>query len=226
MRRSGIGTTGVRYGRAGDAGAVAAAAPSASIQRRNSARSMRISRPRRCAARRRSAIARRSVRVDNAASALACELRRYTAWLAGVRGITGLVTNGHTGEGFALDAKERAEVTRIAVDEVDGRLPVVSGICVEGINEACEHALMAKHAGASALLVMPPHQWLRFGKKPEHVVEHFSEIGKASGLDRVVHVYPAWTRANYSSELLATLAHLPHVKAFKVGTRDMKPHLN
>jgi 4-hydroxy-tetrahydrodipicolinate synthase len=111
------------------------------------------------------------------------ELRRFAAWLAGTRGITGLVTNGHTGEVFALNAGERAEVTRIVADEVKGRVPVVSGICVESIGEACEHALLAKKAGASALLVMPPHQWLRFGMKPEHVVEHFTEIGKASGLD-------------------------------------------
>lgn len=152
------------------------------------------------------------------------ELRRFAASLAAVKGITGLVTNGHTGEVFALDARERAEVTRIVASEAKGRMPVVSGICVEGINEACEHAVMAKEAGASGLLVMPPHQWLRFGMKPEHVVEHFSEIGKASGLDLVVHIYPSWTRAAYSSELLAELARLPQVKCFKIGTRDMNKY--
>ncbi len=152
------------------------------------------------------------------------ELRRYTGWLAGTKGITGLVTNGHTGEVFALSARERAEVTRIVADEAKGRVPVVSGICVEGIGEACEHAVMAKEAGASGLLVMPPHMWLRFGMKPEHVVEHFTEVGKASGLDLVVHVYPSWTRAAYSAELLAELARLPWVKVFKVGTRDMNKY--
>jgi len=152
------------------------------------------------------------------------ELRRFTASLAGVKGITGLVTNGHTGEVFALTAKERAEVTRIVADEVKGKMPVVSGICVEGIIDACEHAVMAKEAGASALLVMPPHQWLRFGMKPEHVIEHFTEIGKASGLDLVVHVYPSWTRAAYSCELLAELARLSYVKVFKLGTRDMNKY--
>jgi 4-hydroxy-tetrahydrodipicolinate synthase len=84
---------------------------------------------------------------------------------------------------------------------------------------------MAKNAGASGLLVMPPHQWLRFGMRPEHVVEHFAEIGKASGLDLVVHVYPSWTRAAYSCEVLAQLARLPWVKVFKVGTRDMNKYV-
>lgn len=152
------------------------------------------------------------------------ELRRFTDWLCGFDGIVGLVTNGHTGEVFALSAAERAEVTRIVADQSQGRAAVVSGICVESITEAAEHAVMAKEAGASALLVMPPHMWLRFGMKPEHVVDHFTAIGKASGLDLVVHVYPSWTRAAYSCELLAELARLRWVKAFKVGTRDMNKY--
>ena len=60
------------------------------------------------------------------------ELRRFTKWLASHKGIGGLVTNGHTGEVFALSAKQRAEATRIVADEVKGKLPVVSGICCEG----------------------------------------------------------------------------------------------
>ena len=109
-------------------------------------------------------------------------------------------------------------------DEVGGRLPVVSGLCCEGVSEAVEHAGMAREAGADGLLVMPPHMWLRFGMRPEHVVDYFTAIGKASGLDLVVHIYPAWTRASYSYEVLAALAKLPWVKAMKIGTREMNKY--
>lgn len=152
------------------------------------------------------------------------ELRRLTAWLAGHKGIGGLVTNGHTGEVFALSAKQRAQVTRIVADEAKGKLPVVSGINCEGINEAVEHAHMAKEAGASGLLIMPPHMWLRFGMRPEHVIDYFTAIGKSSGLDLVAHIYPAWTRAAYSFEVLAGLAKLPWVKSMKIGTREMNKY--
>src|SRR5437016_11688334 len=146
------------------------------------------------------------------------ELRRLAKWLAGHKGIGGLVTNGHTGEVFALTAKLRAKATRIVADEVKGKLPVVSGICCEGISEALEQAQMAREAGASALLVMPPHQWLRFGmKQPDNVVDYFTAIRKGSGLDIVVHVYPAWTRASYSFETLAALAKLPRSEERRVG---------
>ena len=152
------------------------------------------------------------------------ELRRFVAWLAGHPGVGGLVTNGHTGEVFALSPTERAEATRIVADEVAGKVPVVSGICCESISEAVEHAGMAKDAGASGLLVMPPHYWLRFGMQPEHVVEHFSAIGNAVDINLIVHIYPAWTRASYSSALLAELARLPSVTTFKIGTREMSKY--
>lgn len=161
----------------------------------------------------------RNLEIDEA------EMRRFAGWLAGIPGIGGLVTNGHTGEVFALSAKQRAHATRLAVEAAAGRMPVVSGICCEGINEAVEHAIMAREAGAKALLLMPPHGWLRFGMtQPDNVVDYFTAVGKGSGLDIIVHIYPAWTRASYSFETLAGLARLPWVKSMKIGTRDMNKY--
>jgi len=110
------------------------------------------------------------------------------------------------------------------VDEVDGRVPVISSVVCEGIKDAIEQSLQAKEAGAVAIDVMPPHHWLRFGYRPDHAIEYFSAISDATGLDQIVHVYPAWTKAAYSSKLLADLARLPHVKAFKLGQRDMNQY--
>lgn len=153
------------------------------------------------------------------------ELRRFTQWLVSHQGIGGLVTNGHTGEVFALTAEQRARVTRIVAEEAKGKVPVVSGVCCEGITEAVEHAKMARDAGASAILLMPPHGWLRFGmQQPDNVVDYFRAVGEGSGLDIIVHIYPAWTRASYSFETLAGLARLPHVKCMKIGTRDMNKY--
>ena len=148
-------------------------------------------------------------------------LRRLASWLAGQDGVVALMTNGHTGEVFSLTPRERAQVTRIVASEVKGRIPVISSVVCEGIQEAAEHAVLAKEAGARGIDVMPPHHWLRFGFRPDHVLEYFEAIARASGLDLVAHVYPTWTRAAYSSELLAQLAKLPYVQAFKVGQRDM-----
>ena len=152
------------------------------------------------------------------------ELTRFANWLADQPGVVGMMTNGHTGEVFSLTPRERAEVTRIAAKATAGRCPIMSSIVCEGVKDAIEQAGWAKEAGAQALDIMPPHHWLRFGFRPSHVVEYFSEIGKACGLPLLVHVYPAWTRASFSSELLAELARLPYVAAFKIGTREMNKY--
>jgi 4-hydroxy-tetrahydrodipicolinate synthase len=152
-------------------------------------------------------------------------LRRLASWLAGHDGVVAVMTNGHTGEVFSLTPSERAQVTRIVADELRGKLPVISSIVCEGIAEAQEHARAAREAGAAALDVMPPHHWLRFGFTPGHALEYFQAIHEAApDLDLVCHVYPAWTRASYSSKLLGDLARLPYVQAFKVGQRDMNKY--
>jgi 4-hydroxy-tetrahydrodipicolinate synthase len=110
------------------------------------------------------------------------------------------------------------------VEAVRGKLPVISAVSAEGIKEAIEQAQMQKAAGAAGLDIMPPHHWLRFGMRPDHVVEYFAAIGEATGLDLAVHVYPSWTRATYTCDTLAALARLPHVKLFKVGTREMNKY--
>jgi len=158
-------------------------------------------------------------RIDEAA------LRKLASWLAGHDGVVAVMTNGHTGEVFSLTPPERAQVTRIVADELKGRLPVISSIVCEGLADAAEHARAAREAGAMALDVMPPHHWLRFGFTPHHALQYFDTIHRAApGLDLVCHVYPAWTRASYSSQLLADLARLPYVHAFQVGQRDMNKY--
>jgi len=153
-------------------------------------------------------------------------LRQVARRLAETNGVVGIVTNGHTGEVFALNPVERATVTRIVADEVGkrSRKPVISAVVCEGIADAVSHAVMAREAGARAIMPMPPHHWLRFGYSPNDALDYFDAVANACGLDVVVHVYPAWTRASYSSDLLAAMARLPYVKVFKVGTRDMNKY--
>ena len=152
------------------------------------------------------------------------DLRRFATWLGRQPGVVALMTNGHTGEVFSLTPRERAEVTRITADATRGICPVVSSVVCEGIVDAVEQATWAKEAGAQGLDVMPPHHWLRFGFRREQVLDYFTAIGEATGLPLVVHVYPAWTKASFPSSLLADLAKLPHVQAFKIGTREMNKY--
>ena len=151
-------------------------------------------------------------------------LRGYMAELASVEGVEGLTCNGHTGEIMALRPEERARVTEITaqvVAESPREVKVISGVSAEGSLVGIDHALAAKEAGADAILLMPPHHWLRFGRSSEEVVGYFQDVAEGADIDIVVHQYPAWTKAGYTLDEMLELVKIPHVKCIKMGTRDM-----
>jgi len=150
-------------------------------------------------------------------------LRGYIAELAAVDGVKGLTCNGHTGEIMSLRPAERNRVTQIVAETVKagGRVvKTISGVSVEGSLEGIDHALAAKEAGADAILLMPPHHWLRFGRASQTAVGFFEDVAAAE-IDIVVHQYPAWTKAGYTLDELKALVQIPGVKCIKMGTRDM-----
>jgi 4-hydroxy-tetrahydrodipicolinate synthase len=148
-------------------------------------------------------------------------LYRYIEVLSEVRGVTALVCNGHTGEVMSLRSRERAQVTRILAQAASGRARVVSGVCAEGSDEAIDQALAAKEAGADAILLMPPHHWLRFGRTTGTALGFFQDVAEGAKIDIIVHQYPAWTKACYSLKEMLELVKLPEVVCIKMGTRDM-----
>ena len=151
-------------------------------------------------------------------------LRDYFSWLCRVVGLKGLVCNGHTGEIMALRPEERARVIRILSEEIakSGKsLKVVSGVAGEGSLVAIDHALAAKDAGADAILLMPPHYQLRFGRSSETAVGFIRDVGEGAEIDIIIHQYPAWTKVGYSLDEMLEMVKIPQVVAIKMGTRDM-----
>ena len=151
-------------------------------------------------------------------------LHDYIAELASVPGVKGLTCNGHTGEIMSLRPAERRRVTEIVkgAASTSGRnVKTISGVSAEGSLEAIDHALAAKEAGADAILLMPPHHWLRFGRSPETVVGFFRDVAEGARLPIIVHQYPAWTKAGCTLAEMLELVKIPEVVSIKMGTRDM-----
>lgn len=151
-------------------------------------------------------------------------LREYFAELAAIEGVNGLVCNGHTGEIMSLRPSERARVTRILAEAVRAgrrKVKVISGVSAEGSLEGIDHALAAKEAGAQAILLMPPHHWLRFGRSARTAVGFFEDVAGGADVPIVVHQYPAWTKAGYSLAEMLEIVKVPQVVMIKMGTRDM-----
>jgi 4-hydroxy-tetrahydrodipicolinate synthase len=144
--------------------------------------------------------------------------------LAGVEGIRGLVCNGHTGEVMSLRPEERirvAEVTVKAAASASRSTKIISGVSAEGSLEAIDHAIAAREAGADAILLMPPHHWLRFGRSAQTAVGFAHDVAAAANIDIILHQYPAWTKAGYTLDEMREIVAHPRVVMVKMGTRDM-----
>lgn len=150
--------------------------------------------------------------------------RQYFQELAAIDGIEGLVCNGHTGEIMSLRPAERQRVTELLAEAVKAAprpLKAITGVSAEGSLEAIDHARAARAAGADAILLMPPHHWLRFGRSSTTAVGFINDVADAADIDVIVHQYPAWTRAGYSLEEMTAMVRHPRVVMVKMGTRDM-----
>jgi 4-hydroxy-tetrahydrodipicolinate synthase len=149
-------------------------------------------------------------------------IHRIGAWLGSIDGVKGLTVLGHAGEGTFLERDEQLKVIEAFRNSVDGKLPIIAGITLEGTQVAADEAKRAVAAGASAGLVYPSHGWLRFGYQKGAAQDRYKAIYEASGLPLILFQYPDATKATYDLETQLDIAALPGVFAMKNGVRNMK----
>jgi 4-hydroxy-tetrahydrodipicolinate synthase len=154
--------------------------------------------------------------VDHAA------IQRLGSWLGGIPGVKGLTVLGHAGEGTFLTQTEQAAVIESFVKSVDGKLPIIAGITLEGTAVAAEEAKRAVKAGASAGLLYPSHGWLRFGYQKGAPQDKYRAVYEESGLPLILFQYPDATKCTYNLETLLDISAQPGVFAMKNGVRNMR----
>lgn len=148
--------------------------------------------------------------------------RRHLRWLADAPGVTGIVANGHAAEVSSLTREERKRTLAIALDEVAGQVPVVTGVYCDGTLEAVELARDARAAGAAGLLVFPPTLFMWGAQqKPDMVLRHFQTLADAVDLPLIVFEYPLASGIGYSPETLAELCKIPTVAGVKEWSNDI-----
>ena len=134
-------------------------------------------------------------------------------------GVHGLAVAGSTGEGHALSTDEVCRLTAIAVEEADGRVPIVAGIIVDSTQQAIDRGRAAAEAGAAALQVTPVHYLFR--PDDAHMKEHFREMAEAVASPIIIYNVVPWTYL--SPELLVEImTDIPGVVGVKQSAGDLK----
>lgn len=129
-------------------------------------------------------------------------------------GAHGVGLFGNASEGYALAEEERRQLTKVILEETAGAVPVIVSSGHTGTDVAVALSVEAEQAGATALMIMPPHYL-----KPdaEGVYHYFASISRAVRIPIMVQDAPLMTQVAMGPELLARMAReLEHVRLVKV----------
>ena len=150
-------------------------------------------------------------------------LRRHVRALVDIDGVAGIATNAHASEIATLSADEQRHQLDIVLDEVSGRVPVVSGVYEDGSAKAARIAAEAEAAGADALLVFPSAVFEGGAQlRPEIAFSHYAEIADATSLPIIAFAYPATSGLRLGTDALIRIcSEIDNVVAVKEWSNDI-----
>jgi 4-hydroxy-tetrahydrodipicolinate synthase len=127
---------------------------------------------------------------------------------------------GTTGESPTVDVEEHREIIRVAVEQANGRVPVMAGCGANSTVEAIELATYARRVGADCQLQVVPYY-----NKPtqEGQYRHFKAIAEETGdLPIVLYNVPGRTVADMLHETVLRLAEVPGIIGIKEATGNIE----
>jgi 4-hydroxy-tetrahydrodipicolinate synthase len=146
-------------------------------------------------------------------------LRLDLRYLIDTARVQGIAVCGSTGEGHTLTTEEIRQITGAAVEEVAGRVPVITGIIVDSTHAAIERGRAVADLGIAALQVTPVHYLFR----PDDgaMQRYFSAVAEATGIPVMIYNVVPW--AYLSPELLTRIiAEEEGVIGVKQSAGDLK----
>lgn len=132
-------------------------------------------------------------------------------------GIDMLVPCGTTGEAVTLSDAEYEAVVSTVVETAAGRIPVIAGAGSNSTARTIELALIAKSAGADALLVVGPYY-----NKPtqEGFVQHYKAVTDALQHPVVMYNVPGRTGSNMTAATQLRIATFDWMVATKEASAN------
>ena len=103
------------------------------------------------------------------------------------KNIDGILILGGTGEYLALSDTQRRRAIAIAVNEVDGNVPLYVGLLSPGINDNIQIGKYAKDAGVDAVMVITPYY---LSPTQEGMMDYYRQINQALDMPILLYNYP------------------------------------
>ncbi|MGQ9520880.1 MAG: dihydrodipicolinate synthase family protein [Candidatus Fervidibacter sp.] len=133
-------------------------------------------------------------------------------------GIHGLAVCGSTGEGHTLSPDETRQVTSIAAEEVEAKIPLIVGIIANSTHQAIQHAYAVKDLPVAALMVTPPHYL--FTPSEDEMFAYFRTIAEETGFSVLVYNVVPWSYLSPEA-LISLMVETPSIIGVKQSAGDL-----
>ncbi|WP_333824997.1 dihydrodipicolinate synthase family protein [Pinisolibacter sp.] len=134
------------------------------------------------------------------------------------QGVDAICVLANYSEQFVLSDEERAMLTRLCLEHVAGRKPVIVTVSHFSTAIVVARAKAAEAMGASMVMMMPPYHGVGLVPAEQGIFEHFRAVSDAISIPIMVQDAPI-SGANLSVPLLARMAReIENVGYFKIET--------
>lgn len=134
-------------------------------------------------------------------------------------GVSGIIVLPMLGENASMSMGEREAIIRAAVEVVDGRVPVLSGLAEVTLEAAKRNAQAYQQFGAEGLMVFPS---LGYKTDARETVEWYKGIASASSLPIMIYNNPIAYGVDCTVEVLKELVNIPEIVCVKEETGDIR----
>lgn len=134
------------------------------------------------------------------------------------KGTDGILLLGTTGEGSALNESEQDEIVRTALEEAEGRIPVIVSSGNNNTEESIARSIKYEKMGADALLVITPYY-----NKPNStgMKNHFLKIADSVNIPVYIYNVPTRTGICIKAEDVKILAKHRNIAGIKEASGDL-----
>lgn len=134
------------------------------------------------------------------------------------QGVDAICILANYSEQFVLSDEERATLTRVSLEHVAGRVPVIVTTSHFSTQIAVTRAVEAETMGASMIMMMPPYHGVGLVPGEAGLFEHFQAVSDAINIPIMVQDAPL-SGVTLSVPVLVTMAReIENVSYFKMET--------
>ena len=133
-------------------------------------------------------------------------------------GTDAIITCGTTGESSTLDDEEHIAVMRAAVEQANGRVPVIAGTGSNDTAYGIHLSMEAKEMGADALLLVTPY----YNKTSQAgLIAHYEKTVNEVKMPTILYNVPSRTGVNINVDTVVELAKNPYIVGLKQANASL-----